>query len=350
MKKNHSTYQAFTLVSKREFRRLVSRPLYIFCMIVAPIFCLFFFTTLMKDGLPTNLPIGVVDLDNTSQSRNVIRNLDAFSQTQVIETYANIADARKDVQNGTLYGFYYIPKNFSQEAQARKQPNLSFYTNYSYLIAGSLLFRDMKMMSEMAGGAAARSILYAKGATESQAMGFLQPIVIDAHPINNPGLNYSIYLSNTLIPGITMLMILMVTVFSIGVEIKEKSAEEWLRVGKQSIHISLLGKLLPHTLIFMIIGLFYNYYLYGYLQFPCENGVPTMLLATLFLILASQALGVTMISALPSLRLGLSFASLWGVISFSISGFSFPVLAMHPVLQGLSNLFPLRQENTPLFY
>ncbi len=86
----------------------------------------------MKDGLPTNLPIGVVDLDNTSQSRNVIRNLDAFSQTQVIETYANIADARKDVQNGTLYGFYYIPKNFSQEAQARKQPNLSFYTNYSY--------------------------------------------------------------------------------------------------------------------------------------------------------------------------------------------------------------------------
>ena len=45
---------------------------------------------------------------------------------------------------------------------------------------------------------------------------------------------------------------------------------------------------------------------------------------------------------LPTLRLGLSFASLWGVISFSISGFSFPVMAMHPVLQALSNLFPLR--------
>mgnify|MGYP000659469286 CR=1 FL=1 len=31
-----------------------------------------------------------------------------------------------------------------------------------------------------------------------------------------------------------------------------------------------------------------------------------------------------------------------GVISFSISGMSFPVMAMNPVLQALANLFPLR--------
>lgn len=43
-----------------------------------------------------------------------------------------------------------------------------------------------------------------------------------------------------------------------------------------------------------------------------------------------------------SLRLALSAASLWGVISFSISGFTFPVMAMHPTLQALSVLFPLR--------
>jgi ABC-2 type transport system permease protein len=67
-----------------------------------------------------------------------------------------------------------------------------------------------------------------------------------------------------------------------------------------------------------------------------------MIFASLLLVLASQACGVVMIGTFPTLRLGLSFASLWGVISFSISGFSFPVMTMHPVLQGLSNLFPLR--------
>ena len=56
-------------------------------------------------------------------------------------------------------------------------------------MAGSLLYRDMRTMSELASGAASRTVLYAKGATERQAMAFLQPIVIDSHAINNPWLN-----------------------------------------------------------------------------------------------------------------------------------------------------------------
>ena len=53
-------------------------------------------------------------------------------------------------------------------------------------------------------------------------------------------------------------------------------------------------------------------------------------------------LGVFLFGLFGSFRLALSAASLWGVISFSISGFTFPVMAMHPTLQALSVLFPLR--------
>ena len=335
-------YTALYHVAKRECHRLVSRPLYLFCMVIAPLFCYVFFTTLMASGLPTDLPVGEVDLDNSNTSRKLLRNLDAFSQTGIVEQYNSVNEARHAMQQGKIYGFFYIPAHLSAEAQSQRQPTLSFYTNNSYLIAGSLLFKDMKMMGELASGSAARSVLYAKGATESQAMAFLQPIVIDTHPLNNPWLNYSVYLCNTLLPGVLMLMIFMITVYSIGVEIKDRTAREWLRTGNNSIYISLVGKLLPHTVIFTIMGIFYNVYLYGYLHFPCNSGIFSMIFATLFLVLASQSLGVVMIGTFPSLRLGLSFASLWGVISFSISGFTFPVMAMHPVLQALSNLFPLR--------
>lgn len=335
-------YTALYHVAKRECHRLVSRPLYLFCMVIAPLFCYVFFTTLMASGLPTDLPVGAVDLDNSNTSRKLLRNLDAFSQTGIVEQYNSVNEARHAMQQGKIYGFFYIPAHLSAEAQSQRQPTLSFYTNNSYLIAGSLLFKDMKMMGELASGSAARSVLYAKGTTESQAMAFLQPIVIDTHPLNNPWLNYSVYLCNTLLPGVLMLMIFMITVYSIGVEIKDRTAREWLRTGNNSIYISLVGKLLPHTVIFTIMGIFYNVYLYGYLHFPCNSGIFSMIFATLFLVLASQSLGVVMIGTFPSLRLGLSFASLWGVISFSISGFTFPVMAMHPVLQALSNLFPLR--------
>ena len=342
MKEREKKYIALWQVMQRECRRLVSRPLYLFCMVIAPLFCYIFFTTLMDSGLPQNLPAGVVDMDDSSTSRNIVRNLDAFSQTGVIAHYSNVTDARIAVQEGKIYGFFYIPKGLSAEAQSQRQPKISFYTNYSYLIAGSLLFRDMKMMGELTSGAAARTALYAKGATEEEAMSFLQPIVIDTHAINNPWLNYSVYLCNTILPGILMLLIFMTTVYSIGVELKEKTSREWLRMGHNSMYVSLWGKLLPQTIIFFIMSIFYNVYLYGYLHFPCNSGIFPMILASLLMVLASQACGVFMIGMLPTLRLGLSFASLWGVISFSISGFSFPVMAMDPTLQALSNLFPLR--------
>ncbi len=342
MRPREKKHIALGNVMARECRRLISRPLYLFCMVIAPLFCYIFFTTLMDSGLPTNLPVGAVDLDNTSTSRNILRNLDAFQQTAVVTHYASVAEARTAMQEGKIYGFFYIPKGLSEQAQKQEQPTLSFYTNNSYLIAGSLLFRDMKMMGELAAGSAGRSVLLAKGATEDQAMAMLQPIVIDTHALNNPWLNYSVYLCNTLVPGVLMLMIFMVTVFSIGVEIKERTAREWLRTSNNSIYIALAGKFLPQTAVFFLMGIFYNVYLYGILDFPCNSGIFPMILATLLLVLASQSCGIVMIGVLPTLRLGLSFASLWGVISFSISGFSFPVMGMHPVLQSLSVLFPLR--------
>ena len=335
-------YTALWNVMKRECRRLVSRPLYLFCMVVAPLFCYIFFTTLMGSGLPTDMPVGIVDQDMTSTTRQLTRTLDSFQQSKVVAHYPTFNEAREAMQRGDIYGFYYIPKGTTAEAQAQRRPTVSFYTNNTLLIAGSLLFKDMKTMSELASGAVVQATLLAKGAEEEQAMAYLQPIVIDTHPLNNPWLNYSIYLNNTFAPGMLMLLIFMVTVFSIGVEIKERTARQWLRMGHNSIWISLAGKLLPHTAVFFLMGILYNVYLYGFLHFPCNSGIGPMLLATLCLVLASQGMGILMIGTLPTLRLGLSFASLWGVLSFSMCGLSFPLMGMHPTLQALANLFPLR--------
>lgn len=329
-------------IAKREVLRIAVRPLYLFCMIIAPVFCYLFFTTLMANGLPTDLPAGVVDLDNTSTTRNIIRNLDAFQQTHIVAHYPSVMEARKAIQRGEIYSFYYIPEGTTEATLASRQPKVSFYVNYSYLIAGSLLYKDQRTISELAAGAVGRATLYAKGATEDQAMAFLQPIVIDTHALNNPWLNYSVYLCNTLFPGILMLLIFLSTIYTLGEEVKNGTGRELMRLADNSITKVLIGKLLPHTLVFFIIAVFYNVYLYGYLHYPCHSGIFPMLLAGLLLVLSSQAFGVFLFGLFGSFRLALSAASLWGVISFSISGFTFPVMAMHPTLQALCVLFPLR--------
>lgn len=329
-------------IAKREVLRIAVRPLYLFCMIIAPVFCYLFFTTLMANGLPTDLPAGVVDLDNTSTTRNIIRNLDAFQQTHIVAHYPSVMEARKAIQRGEIYSFYYIPEGTTEATLASRQPKVSFYVNYSYLIAGSLLYKDQRTISELAAGAVGRETLYAKGATEDQAMAFLQPIVIDTHALNNPWLNYSVYLCNTLFPGILMLLIFLTTIYTLGEEVKNGTGRELMHLADNSITKVLIGKLLPHTLVFFVIAVFYNVHLYGYLHYPCHSGIFPMLLAGLLLVLSSQAFGVFLFGLFGSFRLALSAASLWGVISFSISGFTFPVMAMHPTLQALCVLFPLR--------
>lgn len=329
-------------VARRELRRLTTQPIYLFCMVGAPLICFIFFLSLMGKGLPTDLPLAVVDEDNSATSRSLIRQLDAFEQSQVALLTASFEEARQAMQRGEVYGIIRVPARFSVEATTGKQPTLSFYTNGSYLIAASLLYRDLRTISVLAGGAVGLQTGLAKGYTEAQIMGQLQPIVIDTHPLGNPWLNYSVYLNNTILPGVLQLMVFLVTIFSLGTEIKYGTAKEWLAEGGQSMTVSLLGKLLPQTAIFTLVGFLLLALLYGFHSFPLLCGWGPMLAAIFLLVVASQSVGVLMFGAMPTLRLGLSAACLFGMISFSIVGFSFPVHAMHPTLQALARLFPLR--------
>lgn len=339
---NKETLRKSGGIFTRELRRLATQPIYLFCMVIAPLFCYNFFTSLMKEGLPESLPMGLVDEDHSTTTRNLARNLDAFQMSDITGEYANVTEARKAVQRGDIYGFYLIPRGTTKQAQLQRIPTVSFYTNYSYLVAGSLLYRDMRMMSELASGAATRTVLYAKGATEKQAMAYLQPVVIDMHAVANPWLNYNVYLSNIIIPGMLGIFILMTTVYSLGSELKFGTSDELMQTSGDSIIMALTSKLLPQGIIFTLMGSIYILLLYGYLHFPCNCGIGRMWCVMALFVMACQGLGVFMFTMLPTLRMGLSFASLWGVVSFSISGMSFPVMAMHPTLQGLSYLFPLR--------
>lgn len=167
MKHQRKTEQLKNIL-RRELDLLSRWPLFLFCMIILPVFCIIFFTSLMKDGLPTGLPTGLVDEDNTQTTRTIARTLDAFQTTDFVKSYTSFSDARQAMQRCDIYGFFYIPKGTTEKAIANKQPRISFYTNESYYVAGTLLMRDMLTAANMASLAITRETLYAKGFTEKQ--------------------------------------------------------------------------------------------------------------------------------------------------------------------------------------
>lgn len=327
---------------KREMKILYKNPIYGFCMVAFPLLVMVFFTTMMEDGLPQDMPIAVVDLDNTSTTRALTRNLDAFQYSKVVAHYPSVAEARKAIQENKIYGFLYFPKGTTDELLSSRQPKISFYYSLTTMTAGSLLYKDLKTISTLGSAAVGQATLQAKGFTPEQINTFLMPIRIDLHQIANPWTNYNIYLTTMLVPGCIMLFIFLISAYSVGMELKFKRGTEWLRMANGNIVVAILGKFFLQTLIWLAVVYSYEYYIFGILHFPHLGSPWKLVLLGLMQVLAAQGFGIFAFGLMPSLRMSMSICSLWAVLSFSMAGSAFPLMGMDGPLQALSWLFPLR--------
>ena len=326
----------------REMLILRQNHIYMFCMVLFPLLVIFFFTSLMDDGLPTEMPIGIVDADNTTTTRSLVRRLDAFQMSRVVNHYGSVAEARQAIQRNEIYGFLYIPEGTTAKLLASRQPKISYYYSYTTMAAGALLMKDMKTISTLGSAAVGQATMRARGYTDRQIQTLLQPIRIDLHQIANPWTNYNAYLSTMIVPGMIMLFVFLVSAYSLGTELKFATSKDWLQRADNRILVALLGKFLPQTLIWLAIVFGYEYYVFYVLQFP-HLGSPWMLvLLGLLQVLAAQGFGIFAFGLMPSLRMSMSVCSLWAVLSFSMAGSAFPVMGMDAPLQSLSWLFPLR--------
>ncbi|MBQ8655579.1 MAG: ABC transporter permease [Prevotella sp.] len=311
-------------------------------MVFLPLLSIVFFTSMLDEGLPQEMPVGVVDLDNTTTSRSIIHNLDAFQTTQVVAHYPSMTDAREAVQNNEIYAFLYIPKGTTDELLSSRQPKISFYYSMTSVMSGSLLFRDLKTIATLGSASVGQATMRARGYTNDQIRAFLQPVVIDLHQLQNPWTNYNVYLSTMLIPGVLMLFISLITAYSLGTELKFGRSKNWMHLSGDNVVVALIGKMLPQTLIFFLIAAGYSCYVFGVLGFPHPGGWGKILLLTIEMVWAAQGFGIFIFGLVPSLRMSMSICSLWGVLSFSMCGAAFPVIGMDAPLQSLSWLFPLR--------
>lgn len=329
-------------IAWRECVRLRENRIYLLCMVVFPIVVTLFFTSLMGEGQPEKMPVGIVDLDNSTTTRKLARTLDSFQSTRIVARYANFEEARTAMQRGEIYGFLYFPQNTTSELLASRQPKISFYYSYASLTAGALVFRDLKTAATLGSAGVGSSVMSAKGYTTKQIKAFLQPITIDLHTISNPWVNYNIYLSTMLVPGCLLLFVFLTTAYSLGTELKQDTARELMKRSGGNIFIAVAGKTLPQTIIFLAVMLGYMFYIFGILSFPHPGGIWPIIMLGVTGILASQGLAIFMFGLYPSLRMSMSVCSLWGVLSFSLVGSAFPIMAMDPELQVISYLFPLR--------
>lgn len=342
-----TNWQRIIAVARRELRIIRQRPIYLLGSVGVIAFCSIFFLTFMKDGLPSDVPIGLVDYDYSSTSRNFCQQLDATQLGKVVH-YDSFAAAREDMNRGKIAAVCVVPVGMNDDIQANRQPKITFYVNGLYFVSGALAWKDLLQMVNLTNGAVQRQAFRARGYNDSQIMGMIRPVDVDVHQIGNVGTNYNYYLSSVLLPGVLEMIVIIVLIYSLGAELKYGTSRHLLQTSGNSIVTALAGKLLVWTLTFSAIGLILILLLFHRLHFPLAGSIWNMFLGIFLMIFASEAIAIFILEMLPVPRLALSIGALYSVLGFSLSGFTLPIEAMPPYIQGLAAAFPLRHYY--LFY
>lgn len=342
-----TNWQRIIAVARRELRIIRQRPIYLLGSVGVIAFCAIFFLTFMKDGLPSDVPIGLVDYDYSSTSRNFCQQLDATQLGKVVH-YDSFAAAREDMNRGKIAAVCVVPVGMNDDIQANRQPKITFYVNGLYFVSGALAWKDLLQMVNLTNGAVQRQAFRARGYNDSQIMGMIRPVDVDVHQIGNVGTNYNYYLSSVLLPGVLEMIVIIVLIYSLGAELKYGTSRHLLQTSGNSIVTAIAGKLLVWTLTFSAIGLILILLLFHRLHFPLAGSIWNMFLGIFLMIFASEAIAIFILEMLPVPRLALSIGALYSVLGFSLSGFTLPIEAMPPYIQGLAAAFPLRHYY--LFY
>lgn len=327
---------------QRELKQMFARPLYIVSSVGVMAFCTIFFLSLLRSGSAEKMPVAVVDQDQSTISQRLVHEMQATSSVDVRLVTNSYAEARDAMQKGHIYGIFLIHEGFYRDLASFKRPQLDCYMTNAYTLGGNTAYKQMLTMANLVSGAFQREVLRKKGLPDDVIMHRIQPLVIQSHMIANPWGNYSVYLVSTILPGILGLICLMLTIFAIGFELKSRTSHAWLRAAGGNYTVAMIGKLIPYTVIYLVLGVGCHIILYRFAGFPVYGSHVRLMFGLLLFIMAMETLGIFLIGLLPTLRDALSIGALYAMLGFSLSGFTYPQMAMLPPVKAISYMEPLR--------
>lgn len=328
-------------VASREIDRIRSEKIYPLLMFILPLVGIALIVSIFNQRVPSGLPVAVFDGDNTPLSRQIIRAVNSTRTIRVSEYITDQAYTETWLREGRGYAVLVIPQDLQQTVQRGEAQPVVAYINGQWLLPASLISRDLlQSITTVSKGLDARMHV-AKGASVSQAAQRVNPIRTDATALFNPQLDYITYLVLSLIPTLLQIFIVIITVHSVGIELKRGTAGDWINSAGGSIARAVTGKFIPYWISSAVLLAVTWLTLFGYLNIAIHGSRWLILLALVLLVLACQSVGIALVAITSNLRFATSVASFYTGPAFAFTGITFPAMGMPFIARAWGLLIPL---------
>ena len=304
-------------------------------MVLAVLIYAFFYPQPYLNEAVRRVPVIVVDQDNSTSSRELIRRIDATDGAAVVASATDMQAARDAFFARKVSAIVIIPVDFERDLLAGRRSPIAAYGDGGYFLIYRQVMGAIRGAAGSLGTEVAASRLVAAGANPASARAQADPMPATLIPLFNPQGGYASYV----VPAAFVLILQQTLLMGIGIlgtATPSPPAEE----GESDGVASLFGKVLAYVALY---GAWFCLYLvimpYWY-QLPRLGSALDLMLLGLPFLLATSFLGLTLANLLPSRETVILMLVVLGLPLFFLSGISWPYESQPQNIRLLSQFIP----------
>ena len=313
-----------------------------FSFVIVAVLVSFLYTYLYSEETLQELPIGVVDDDHTSQSRQLLRMIDANSGVAIYSSYLNLSEAKKAFQQEQIRGIIAIPSSFSRDLQRGEQPSISVYADASYMLYYKQILTAAKVSATYLNAGVEMKRTSAQGKLPSQVRDEAMPVSAKVVSLYNPSSGYATFL----IPVVLVIIFQTTILTAVGIlggtmregnklrKIYPNSNSFWgalpIVMGKATTYLAL-----SMAILLIILGIVMP--LFG---IPVRSSILSTMVFMVPFVLSIVFMGLCLLNFLRRREDAIMLIMYTSLPSVMLTGFSWPTVAMPEWLHAFSYIVP----------
>lgn len=309
------------------FKAIASDRAALSIMIGAVILYSFFYPLAYQEQVASQQAVVIVDLDNSSLSRELSRDLMALRAIRVEAVVDDEQQAVDALKRLDIQAYVVIGKNFERDIYSAVAAEIALFANAAWLSRSSGILNGMaEAITHFAQQAAIKQASFS-------GLSAAPPLEIVARPLFNTREGYA----SSVVTGVAELIVQQTLL--IGLALLAGTRREIY--GRLQLSSSYFSGIATAAISLGLLNLFYYWgFMFWYQDYPQYGGLLNLLVASLFYIAAIVAFGLLLASFFRTRERALQLIIVTSLPVFFLSNLSWPVEASPAWLVLLAQSIP----------
>ncbi len=334
---------------KLELSHFVREKFLLFMCFVMPLFCAIFIYATLDKSLVRELPVGIVDFDDSKVSRDIIFNIDASPTMRVERAFSSLKDAKDSIAKKEIYAAIVLPKNLAKNAKMGVQSTIPIYYNAELVFIGKNIQSAMTQIVASANVTLKFSKNIATSTNTTLAMGRSVDFMPQIIALYNPNSDFMAFILPALIPCLWQLFIILCMIGFMAYDerdvghIENKRHKIAEKFGDGAFYAHLGVKVALNTAIFFAWWCVFmvSFLKLGIIAHLSAQNFATLALNALITIMAYNAIGIFLYALIGSHTRSISIAAVYAAPSLAFVGITYPINNMVAFANFWSKILPI---------